>query len=140
MAAALLQDMARKEGVDIKVKSAGIFAQPGQGATQGAIQALKQEGIDIADTHRASPVSADLLEEADIILTMGTSHKEALMAKFKSVNGRVYTLKEYAYGVKGDIDDPFGGNLDIYNKTKEDIKEALREIINRRRYNEDWNR
>lgn len=132
MAAALLQEMAKKEGMDIEIKSAGIFAQAGQGATQGAIQALKQEGIDIGDSHRARPVSKDLLEEADIILTMSISHKEALISNFNSIGGKLYTLKEYAYGVEGDIEDPFGGNLGVYNKTKADIKKALREIIDRR--------
>ncbi|NLJ97706.1 MAG: low molecular weight protein arginine phosphatase [Tissierellia bacterium] len=129
MAAALLEEMARKEGMDIKVKSAGIFAQAGQKASKGAIHVLKMDGIDIEDTHKASMVSLDLLKEADLILTMGTSHKDALISRFKFVEGKTYTLKEYAYGIEEDIEDPFGGDIYIYNSTKDEIKDVLKDII-----------
>ncbi len=130
MAQALLEEMVKEKGLDIKVKSAGIFAFDGQEASENAIEVLKSEGIDLSN-HRANIIYRDLLEEADLILTMGISHKRALLSKFDFVKGKIYTLKEYAYGEEEDIDDPFGGDLQVYNKTKEEIKEALKEVIKR---------
>ena len=128
MAKALLEDMAQKKSIDINVKSAGIYALDGQSASKGAIEALKAEGIDI-QTHKASIVYKDLLEWADLILTMSISHKEILLSKYNFIKGKVYTLKEYAYGREENVRDPFGGDIHTYNSTKEEIKEALKHII-----------
>jgi len=130
MAEALLKDMAKKQGIDIEVKSAGLFALDGANASKEAIEALKAEGIDIRD-HRASLVHRQLLEEADLILTMSLSHKEALLSKFNFIKDKVYTLKEYAYGKVEDVADPFGGDINVYNSTKEEIKKALEEVVKR---------
>ncbi|MCF6465036.1 low molecular weight protein arginine phosphatase [Clostridium sp. Cult2] len=129
MAKALLEEMAKEKGLDINVKSAGVFAFDGEKASKGAIESMKAEGLDLKG-HRANIIHRDLLEEADLILTMGLSHKELLISKFDFIQGKVYTLKEYAYGKEEDIDDPFGGNIQAYNKAKEDIKEALKEMVN----------
>ncbi|CCQ94714.1 Low molecular weight protein-tyrosine-phosphatase ywlE [[Clostridium] ultunense Esp] len=128
MAQALLEEVAKEKGLDIKVKSAGIFALDGQEASKNAIEVLKSEGIDLRD-HRARIIYRDLLEEADLILTMGISHKRVLLSKFDFIQGKIYTLKEYAYGKEEDIDDPFGGDIQAYDKAKVEIKEALKEMV-----------
>ena len=128
MAAALLKEKAQEKGIDINVKSAGVYAIDGQSASKGAIEALKGDGINI-ETHRASIIYEDLLEWADLILTMGVSHKEILLSKYNFIKEKVYTLKEYAYGREENVRDPFGGDIHIYNNTKEEIKEALKYII-----------
>lgn len=128
MAQALLEEMAKEKKLDIKVKSAGVFALDGQVASINAIEVLKKERIDLTN-HRARIVYRDLLEEADLILTMGKSHKDLLISKFDFIKGKIYTLKEYAYGKEEDIEDPFGGNINVYDKAKEEIKEALKVTI-----------
>lgn len=128
MAQALLQDKAKKKGLDIVVKSAGVYALDGQNASMGAIKSLELEGIDIGD-HRANIIHRGLLEEADLILTMGRSHKKLLIAKYDFVKNKAYTLKEYAYGIEEDVIDPFGGDINVYNNTKEEIDKALDEIV-----------
>ncbi len=128
MAQGLLEDMAKKKGLNLVVKSAGIFALDGQRVSEEAVEALKEEGIDISN-HKANMIHRDLVSEANIILTMSKSHKEALLSKYDFLKGKVFTLKEYAYGVEEDVLDPFGQDIDVYRKTKEDIKKALEEII-----------
>ena len=130
MAEALLRKIAQKKGIDINVKSAGVYALEGQRATREAIESLKADGIDI-EIHRASIVHRDLLEWADLILTMGLSHKKVLLYKYNSIQNKIYTLKEYAYGSKEDVKDPFGGDIHIYNNTKEEIKEVLKCVVNK---------
>lgn len=128
MAEALLKEIARDEGLDIAIKSAGILAQDGQKASRGAIEALKIDGIYIEDTHKARMVSVDLLKQADLILTMAVSHKDILISGFDFVEEKIYTLKEYAYNIEEDIEDPFGRDIGIYNMTKEEIRKALKKI------------
>lgn len=128
MAQALLEAEAKKNKLDINVKSAGIFALDGDNPSRGAIEALEVENIDLRN-HKATMVKRDLLEESDLILTMSRSHKTTLLSKYKFVKGKIFTLKEYAYGVDEDVEDPFGGDVHIYNMTKEEIKSALKEII-----------
>lgn len=128
MAAALLEKMAKEEGWDIDINSAGILAQDGQEASRGAIDALKLEGIDIEDSYQARMVSVDLLKQADLILTMGASHRDALIAGFDFIEDKIYTLKKYAYNIEGDIKDPFASSLTTYIRTKEEIKKALKKI------------
>lgn len=128
MAAALLKDMAGAKGIDIDVKSAGLFALDGQNASRETVEVLKQDGIDIK-SHRANMIHRDLLKEADLILTMSTSHKGALLSKYDFIDEKVYTLKEYAYGIQEDVADPFGRDVMIYKITKEEIHQALEEVI-----------
>ena len=128
MAQALLEKKASEIGMDIGVKSAGIFALDGQGASKEAIEVLRADGIDIRN-HRANMIHRDLLEESDLILTMSISHKEDLLSKYEFTNGKVYTLKEYAYGIEEDVSDPFGGGIRVYERTKYEIEKALKEIV-----------
>lgn len=128
MAAALMKEMAKEKGLDVNVKSAGLFAWDGQEASREAIQVMKEEGIDIKD-HRSNIIYRNLVEDADLILTMGVNHKEQLLSKYSFLRGKVYTLKEYAYGKEEDIEDPFGRGIQAYIKAKEEIKKAIEKIV-----------
>ena len=121
MAQGLLEDMAKKKGLNLVVKSAGIFALDGQRVSEEAVEALKEEGIDISD-HKANMIHRDLVSEANIILTMSKSHKETLLSKYDFLKGKVFTLKEYAYGVEEDVLDPFGQDIDVYRKPRRILK------------------
>lgn len=128
MAQGLMDKIAKEKGGYLKAKSAGIFAFDGQRVTREAVEALKEEGIDISD-HRANIIHRDLLEEADLILTMTVSHKHALLSKFRFAEGKVYTLKEYAYSKEDDIQDPYGRGLEAYRIARDEIKAALIKAI-----------
>jgi protein-tyrosine-phosphatase len=43
---------------------------------------------------------------------------------------KTYTLKEYA-GLKGEIDDPWGKDLDRYIRCRDEMKDCLERIIER---------
>ena len=127
MAEALLKDRANKKRLDIEVKSAGIFAFVGNRASHEAVEVLKKERIDISG-HRTNLVTKEILEEADLILTMTLSHKETLLFRYPFISGKVYTLKEYVYGVEEDVSDPYGGGIKAYEETKEELKELIDKI------------
>ena len=127
MAEALMKEIAEEKGLDIKVKSAGTFALDGQEASEEAIQVMEEEGIDISN-HRANIIHRNLVEEADLILTMSRSHKQQLLSKYDFIKGKVFTLKEYAHSQEEDIEDPFGRGIEAYRLAKAEIKEALKKV------------
>lgn len=116
-------------GEEWEVLSAGISAIPGQTASEYALKALEEDGIDLKD-HTSRQLTRELLEDTDLILTMTVRHREMVLSIAPDMQGRVFTLKELA-GEEGNLDvyDPFGQSLSVYQKTRDEIKEALRNII-----------
>lgn len=131
MAEALFKDILKKKGIDdIVVGSAGIFALEGDKASNEAIEVVKADGIDLS-WHRARLLNGQLLLDIDLVLTMTRAHKETVLSKFPRMKGKVYTVKEYAYGKDGDISDPYGMGLKAYEVAKDEILQALKAIADK---------
>ena len=114
MAEALLNAKIREAGHDeqIKVLSAGLAGGPSSPASYGAVSAMMKRGLDISG-HTSRELLADYTEAADVILTMTGSHKRNVLRLFPQVWQKVFTLAEFA-GEEGDLDDPFGGDDEVY--------------------------
>lgn len=78
---------------EIEVRSAGVFAVENQHASPKAIEALKQKQIEFE--HFSQPVTKELLNWADVVLTMTTQHKQSLIMTFPQFQEKYFTLKEY---------------------------------------------
>lgn len=124
MAEGLLKDIAKKNKLDIEVASAGVFAMDGDKAANNAVEALRKIDIDISK-HRSQNVTRELVDQADLILTMSLSHKETLLLNYPDLKGRIYLLNEYALNENRDIQDPFGRDLYNYEMTRNEILKAL---------------
>lgn len=127
MAEGILKDIAREKNLNIEVESAGIFAMDGDTAAENAISALRQYLIDISD-HKSQRISRDLVDDADLILVMSKSHRDSLVMNFPHIEDKVFLLNKYAFNEDRDIIDPYGGDLAIYEKTRDEILKALRQI------------
>ncbi|MDY3971953.1 MAG: low molecular weight protein arginine phosphatase [Clostridia bacterium] len=123
MAAAIMDKIAVENDLDVFIESAGIFAEDGAGASENAIKALAKYGIDLTN-HRTQPVTEDLIKQCDLILTMTQAHKQILEPMAK---GKVYTLMEYV-GSQGDVQDPYGGDLEEYEECAQEIYDALVDV------------
>ncbi|PKR77740.1 low molecular weight protein arginine phosphatase [Halalkalibacillus sediminis] len=112
---------------DLEVQSAGIFAGHGQEANPKAVEALQVQGISC--DHASQPVTEELMEWADVVLTMTAHHKLTLEMDYDSFKEKVYTLKEYVRGSSEDssldIDDPIGLTNETYVKTLNDITKCV---------------
>ncbi|NLW17890.1 MAG: low molecular weight protein arginine phosphatase [Firmicutes bacterium] len=98
MAQALLEHMVAEQGLtQITVQSAGIAAEPGAKASPMAEQALRELGIDLTG-HRAQGLNQELVDWADLILTMTRRHKEFVLDTFPSALEKTYVLKEFLLG------------------------------------------
>ncbi|MDE5414687.1 low molecular weight protein arginine phosphatase [Alkalihalobacterium chitinilyticum] len=123
MAEAILK---QKISNEIEVQSAGIYAAPGSEASYQAIEVLKERGI--TSDHRSQQLSEELLDWATIVLTMTANHKQAIVTRFPELQDKVFTLKEFALGedsFTGDIADPFGGSVEQYRATADEIEKLL---------------
>lgn len=123
MAAAIMEKIAVENDLDVLIESAGLFANVGGKASENAVKALDEMGIDLT-FHQTKPITEELIEKSDLILTMTEAHKELL----KPIAGNdVYTLKEYGGG-SGDISDPYGGDIEEYRETAREIYDALVDV------------
>lgn len=126
MAASLFNKVAIEKNLDVRIESAGIFANDGEGASNEAIIAMKNYDIDLLPHHSQS-INSELIEKSDLILTMTAAHKMVLAP---SAPDKTFTLCEYA-GIDGDIDDPFGGDVEEYEECAKEIYNALLKVADR---------
>ena len=100
----------RAAAVQIEVRSAGTGARDGDPASGHAIEVMRERGIDLR-SHRARRLTQDLVDWADVVLTMTASHKNHVLRMFAGAAGKTFTLGEFAAGPGGqseEINDPWG--------------------------------
>lgn len=108
------------DSTDKTSKSAGISAQEGLPASQNAVIAAGELGADLS-RHRARQISRELIDESAAIYCMTESHAQMLKILFPDAADKIKVV-----GVG--IDDPFGGNIDVYRKCRDQILDALKNI------------
>lgn len=131
MAERLLQHALASEAAPLseyKVISAGVAAMPGDAASAHAITALKRVQLDLSD-HRSRPLSDQLLEISDLILTMTSSHIDSITLFAPEIKSPVYRFREWTSGNDKEVIDPFGGPLNAYLETRDHLAEAIPSII-----------
>ncbi|HAE61716.1 MAG TPA: protein tyrosine phosphatase [Eubacteriaceae bacterium] len=135
MAKGIFEDLIKKEGRtdEISIDSAGTSVYYSEGANPYAVSAVKEMGIDISG-HKSKQVEEYHVANSDLILTMTLGHKEILKSKYGGYSYKIFTLKEYA-GKNSDFDiaDPFGGSMETYRYTAEEIKDAISDLINHKK-------
>ncbi|PKR83219.1 low molecular weight protein arginine phosphatase [Heyndrickxia camelliae] len=126
MAEAILKN---KKMDDIKVRSAGIFASNGSNAAENAIKVLQENNIH--HQHSSKMLTKEDIQWADYIFTMTEGHKETVIYQHPQAADKTFTLKEFVYDSKVDMDvnDPYGGSLDIYRKTYMELEELIKEMM-----------
>jgi protein-tyrosine-phosphatase len=116
MAEALFKKLVseRGEADQWHVESAGVAAVNGNHPTYYSEVVMQKMGMDISQ-HRSQPVSQELLENFDLVLTMEEGHKILLQDQYPNAAKRIYMLSEMA-GNYHDIPDPIGGVLADYEE------------------------
>jgi protein arginine phosphatase len=110
-----------------EVKSAGVFATPGEPASQNAILALKNKGIEM--NHSSQQISEELLQWSSHVLSMTNNHKKFLISQFPQYKDKIVTLYEHAKGYNREISDPFGGSLSKYENTLNELDDLVKQIV-----------
>ncbi|MGK0553593.1 low molecular weight protein arginine phosphatase [Macrococcus capreoli] len=104
--------------------SRGVFAMDGMPASHHTQQIIADYQLPSATMSAAfQPVDS----EKDLILTMTAGHRDTIRAMYPSSN--VFTLIEYVSGISRDIQDPYGGDYDIYHSTFMELKENITKLL-----------
>jgi len=131
LAAALLSHKLGERGVDgVTVVSAGTGAWDGAPASEGAYLVALEHGLDLSN-HRAKLLTRELAASADLVLTMARHH----LARTEQLGAadKAHLLGEYAgrEGASAEVSDPFGGDLEGYRATYEELDALLDAVVAR---------
>ena len=102
------------------IMSAGIAAGDQFPASSFAQQVMSARGLSLAD-HQSQSLNETHIRFADKIYAMTRSHREAILSLWPSADTRLFVLR--ADG--GDIADPYGGNLALYENCADQIEDEL---------------
>jgi protein-tyrosine-phosphatase len=131
LAEAIARALAEKRQLgDVEFESAGTAAWAGAPASDGALLVGLERGLDL-NAHRARQLTGEIVERADVILAMGPHHLERIEAL--GGDGKAFLLTSYASYGKNEhaISDPFGGDLDVYRVTVDELGRELERMLER---------
>jgi protein-tyrosine phosphatase len=104
----------------ISVISAGLAAYSGDLASSQAVEVMQRRGLDLTG-HRSQLLTDQVLQLADLVLTMTRGHRDAILARYPEAAGRVFTLRVDG----GDIGDPVGSPSEVYAACADQIDAQL---------------
>jgi protein-tyrosine-phosphatase len=114
---------------DWKAVSAGLYAVRGDPASRYAVDAVREFGTDLTK-HKSQPLTGQLVESADLIIAMTAAHRFHILEVFPEVGNRVFLIKSFGTSkVPADVSDPFGGSLSTYKEIRDEIDQALSDLI-----------
>ncbi|AOZ73807.1 protein tyrosine phosphatase [Clostridium pasteurianum] len=126
MAEAIFNKFCNIEGV--LAFSAGLSVVPESITSKNSALLVKENlDMDLA-SRKAVQLTEEMIEEAELILTMTSYMADIIKNKFKQHKSKVYPLNEYV-SLGKDITDPYGGDINIYTNTFNDLKESIELLI-----------
>ena len=132
---ALAEAIARKIVIeraltDVDVVSAGTNAWDGAPASDGALLVGMERGLDLS-THRAQMLTRELVRDSELVLAMGPHHLERIEAL--GGGSRALLLTDFASrgASSRPVNDPIGGELDVYRATADELEQEIRRVLDR---------
>jgi protein-tyrosine phosphatase len=123
MAEALLRNALGAQ--EITVESAGLGALVGEGASEHAVELMRERGIDIS-SHQAQQLTPELVSKADLVLVMETGHKKAIETTDATVRGKLFRLGEWR---ETDIKDPYRQSKAVFEEVLADIDDGIADWV-----------
>ncbi len=120
----------------VKTESAGTFAFDGSEPAPNACKVMRELGLSI-DRHRAQQVTQELVDWADVVLTMDTYGLEQMQVMFPEAADKILPLKQFAEAGTVEkaeeeyynIDDPYGEDLDTYRACAAEIRSCIQKLV-----------
>lgn len=134
MAAGILKNLLKNSEYEeqIEVASAGLAVFGNQSASPQAIKAMEEMDHDISG-HVSTQLTQEIVQEADLILTMTQGHKKQILVLEPKAEGKIYSLLEFSSEEDNeknlDISDPFGAPIEVYKKTAQELKSAIESAL-----------
>jgi protein-tyrosine-phosphatase len=135
MAAALLHKYLAERYPEVseqlEVDSAGVHTISGLPASDGAVEVMREEGLDLTG-HQSRRATEETIREASLVLAMTVGIKQDIVRRHPWAGDKVFTLKEFvdddAYA---DVVDPFGGDIEVYSASYREIKALVLRSLDR---------
>lgn len=129
MAEYMARTYAEERDWNVEVRSAGVSALTDQPAAPKVLKAIREVGGDIT-SHRAQPVTQELVAWADRILVMEIGHASRLREEFPASDEKVQLLG--TFGGLMEIDDPYGSwFMGRYRQSRSDIHRCVMAFMDR---------
>ncbi len=131
MAEAIARRLAAERSLDgVEFASAGTSAWQGSPASDASLLVSMERSLDLAG-HQARLLSSQLVSNSDLILTMSPHHLDRVEAM--GGKGKAHLLTAYASGGTDDraVNDPFGGDLELYRSTFVELEETIGRALDR---------
>ncbi|MDI3316820.1 MAG: low molecular weight protein arginine phosphatase [Bacillota bacterium] len=140
MAEALIRRRAGGEGLE--VRSAGLHAVEGAPAASLTREVLPEAREEL-ERHRSRPVTAELADWADLVLTMTRRQRDEFRRRFPEAGERCFVLAEYANpdgwraaeeeGVVETLEvaDPVGADVSLYRGVAAQLRRLSERLVER---------
>ena len=119
MAEGIFNSLAKEYHVDAVAESAGFDTEDGLPASENAIKACSEIGVDISN-HKSKKFDECNLDEYIKFLTMSFDHANILIDK-----GIPWSKIEVLCGADHGVPDPYGFGLGIYRSCRDVIKRCI---------------
>ncbi len=131
MAEVIADRVLAERGVDgMAISSAGTATEDGLPATELARQVAREHGLSL-DHHRSTQATRQVIDGADLVLTMTSRH----LAQVRAIGGSADAQLLSAFATRGrdqqSIADPFGADLDAYRVTFDEVEAMVRRAMDR---------
>ncbi|MGH7466350.1 MAG: low molecular weight protein arginine phosphatase [Longimicrobiales bacterium] len=122
--------VAQRAWTHVRVQSAGSATVTGAPASQGALLVAREHGLDL-DAHSSQTLTPELVAWADLVLGMGPSHLSDVAEMGGGEKSALVTDFLDAGAVGSAIVDPFGGDIDNYRDTYQQLTRAVTGLLSR---------
>ena len=156
MAEIVLRETAQREGLDLRVSSAGTSDEEhGHGLDRRAAKVLREAGYTLPTSHFAHRATTAELREADLVLAMTTGHARILQRMMASAGvstDKLHLWREfdgtvpfgsisdylqsspgysdqYSSGGHADVPDPWYGNQDGFYRTLAVVESGVQGLL-----------
>lgn len=125
------REIERRGWTHVQVASAGVAADRGYPASDGALAVMRRRGLDLRE-HGSRPLTPELVEWADLVLAMSPSHLHAIA----DLGGehKMALLGDFADASPGRgrlVRDPFGGGEGEYEDTASQLEDLVARSLDR---------
>lgn len=128
MAEAILKEIAVERALDIEVDSAGVFATQGQAPSLNAIKTVDNAYI---KNHQSKMLTGELIDWAELVLVMTKSHLNMLYKTYPRAKSKIHLLLAYTEYEDKDVEDPFGGPIEEYERVKIQLEDAIFALLDK---------
>jgi len=131
LARAIMENLLAERGWHhVSVDSAGAAAAEGAPASAHAMAIAAEQGFSL-DGHSSKELTPELLDWADLILVMTPTQFE--MVARLGYSAKVALATDFIEGVGSGqaIRDPFGGDIEAYRETYEQLRRAAESLLAR---------